>query len=218
MGQTIPVLVIEDSRLLREGIAAVLNAQPDLRVVAAAESVATALRSARETRPRVVLVDSSLGEDDSRAGVESLRAAAPDARVIVMDLLPAGEDIAEFVKAGVYGFIVKDATIEEVVAAVRAVAAGGEVLPSALTGRLFSQIARDAVATGRPEALGAVRLTPREREVIGLVAEGLSNKDIARRLHLTTYTIKSHVHNILEKLALHNRLQIAAYARKDEAF
>ena len=86
-----------------------------------------------------------------------------------------------------------------------------------MTGTLFSQIARDAVSRGRPEVLESVRMTPRERQVIILIAEGLGNKEIASRLHIATHTVKSHVRNVMEKLMLHTRLQIAAYAHREEA-
>jgi DNA-binding NarL/FixJ family response regulator len=97
------------------------------------------------------------------------------------------------------------------------VAAGAHILPPQMAGTLFSQIARDAVTRGRPAALASVRMTPREREVINLIAEGLSNKEIAGRLHIATHTVKSHVRNVMEKLMLHTRLQIAAYAHRDGA-
>jgi DNA-binding NarL/FixJ family response regulator len=138
----------------------------------------------------------------------------PESKVIVMDLLPVHEDIVEFVHVGVSGFIMKDATLDELVTTIRSVAEGAHVLPPQMTATLFSQIARDAVARGRPEVLESVRMTPREREVINLIAEGLSNKEIASRLHIATHTVKSHVRNIMEKLTLHTRLQIAAYAYK----
>ncbi len=95
---------------------------------------------------------------------------------------------------------------------IRSVAEGAHVLPPQMTGALFSQIARDAVTKGQPTAFESVRMTPREREVINLIAEGMSNKEIARTLHIATHTVKSHVRNIMEKLTLHTRLQIAAYA------
>ncbi|MEP6743948.1 MAG: helix-turn-helix transcriptional regulator, partial [Gemmatimonadota bacterium] len=90
------------------------------------------------------------------------------------------------------------------------------VLPPQMTSTLFSQIAREAVSRGREGAMDAVRMTPREREVIGLIGEGLSNKEIATRLIIATHTVKSHVRNVMEKLALHTRLQIAAFAHRDE--
>jgi DNA-binding NarL/FixJ family response regulator len=138
----------------------------------------------------------------------------PESKVIVMDLLPAHEDIAEFVNVGVSGFIMKDATLDDLVKTIRSVAQGEHVLPPQMTSTLFSQIARDAIAKGRPEALDSVRMTPREREVINLIAEGLGNKEIATRINVATHTVKSHVRNIMEKLTLHTRLQIAAYANE----
>jgi DNA-binding NarL/FixJ family response regulator len=139
-----------------------------------------------------------------------------DSRVIVMDLLPVHEEIAEFVNVGVAGFILKDATFEDFIATIRSVAEGARVLPPRMTGTLFSQIARVAVKRGQDSALEAVRMTQREREVIALIAVGMSNKEIATRLSIATDTVKSHVRNIMEKLALHTRLQIAAYAHGQE--
>jgi len=215
--QTIPILVVEDNRLVREGIVAILERQPDLAVVAVAEDAGGALHRVPETRPRVVLVDAGLGEHDSFSLVQHIRQAAPETRVIVMDVLPVPEDVVEFVMRGASGFVVKDATVEDFVLTVRSVAAGKEVLPAALTGTLLSHIATHAVGRPSPVATGGVRMTQREREVIDLIAEGLSNKEMARRLNLSTFTIKSHVHNILEKLALHSRLQVAAHAHRAES-
>ena len=164
----------------------------------------------------MVLLDFGLRNGDSLRVAEKVRKEFPDARIIVMDLLPVQEDIVEFVHAGVSGFIMKDATLEDLVNTIRSVADGAHVLPPQMTGTLFSQIAREAVIRGRPEALSAVRMTPREREVINLIAEGLSNKEMAGRLHIASHTVKSHVRNIMEKLMLHTRLQIAAYAHSEE--
>jgi DNA-binding NarL/FixJ family response regulator len=135
---------------------------------------------------------------------------------VVMGLLPANEEIVEFIRAGVSGFVLKDATVEQFVDTITAVADGNSVLPPMLTGTLFTHVAAQAVARGKKGAKAAVRMTVREREVVELIAEGLSNKEIAERLHIATHTVKSHVHNILEKLALHSRLQIAAHAHKKQ--
>ena len=214
MAKSIRVLVIEDNRLLRDGLAALLDAQPDFKVVGAAEGPDAGLLRVQETKPHVVLVDASLRNHSSRRLVESVRKTAPEARVIVMDLLPVEEDVVEFVKAGATGFVAKGARIDDLVTTVRSVAGGAKVVLPPLTGALFSYIAKRAVGRGAPAATDAVRMSRREREVIDLIAEGLSNKEIARRLHIATDTVKSHVHNILEKLALHNRLQIAAHAHR----
>jgi len=210
----ISVVLIEDNRLVREGIIALLNRLSDINVVAAAASAdADVLRS---VTPHVVLLDLGLRSGDSLGIAVSVRKDFPDAKVIVMDLLPVHEEVVEYVNAGVSGFIMKDATLDDLVHCIRQVAQGAKVLPPAMMSTLFSQIARVAVARGRPATLEAVRMTPREREVIDLIAEGLGNKEIAARLHIATHTVKSHVRNVMEKLALHTRLQIAAYAHRDD--
>jgi DNA-binding NarL/FixJ family response regulator len=217
VAKRILVLVIEDNRLVREGLAALLDAQPDFKVVAAAEGANAGLLQVRETKPHVILVDAALGNHDSHRLVETVRKEAPESRVIVMDLLPAQEDVIRFIKAGASGFIVKDATIDDFVRTIRTVAEGTDVVPAALTGTLLSHIVDQAVVRSTAAVLEAVQMTKREREITALIAEGLSNKEIAQRLNIATYTVKSHVHNILEKLALHSRLQIAAHAHKSTA-
>ena len=214
MAKRILVLVIEDNRLVREGLTVLLDAQADFKVVASAENANAGMEQVVAIKPNVVLVDAGLRRSSSHRLVENVRKTAPDTKVIVMDLLPAQQDVIEFIKAGASGFIVKDATVDDFVKTIRAVAGGANVVPPALTGTLLSHIAEQAVIRQTPALADAVRMTKREREVIDLIAQGLSNKEIAKQLHLATYTVKSHVHNILEKLALHSRLQIAAHAHK----
>jgi DNA-binding NarL/FixJ family response regulator len=211
----ITVAIIEDNRLVREGMTDMLNELPDVKVVLAATSLEASML--KETNPKVVLLDVGLQDRNSLRLAETVKKEMTDARVIVMDLLPMHEEIAEFVNAGVAGFILKDATFDDFVGTIRSVADGARVLPATMTGTLFSQIAKVAVSRGREAALEAVRMTQREREVIALIAIGLSNKEIAQRLSIATDTVKSHVRNVMEKLALHSRLQIAAYAHsRDE--
>lgn len=208
----ITVAIIEDNRLVREGMTDMLNALPDVKVVLAATSLDSALL--KEARPRVVLLDVGLQDKNSLRLAEAVMQDMTDARVIVMDLLPAHEEIAQFVNVGVAGFILKDATFDDFVGTIRSVADGARVLPPRMTGTLFSQIAQAAVQRGGEVALDAVRMTQREREVIALIAAGMSNKEMAQRLNIATHTVKSHVRNIMDKLALHTRLQIAAYAHE----
>jgi DNA-binding NarL/FixJ family response regulator len=205
----ISIALIEDNRLMREGIAALLNRHPDLKVVAGTCGADTS--ALREAKPQVVLLELGVGHGDSLRIAERVKREFPESKVIVMDLLPAHEDIVEFVNVGVSGFIMKDATLDDLVNTIHSVVEGAHVLPPQMTSTLFSQIAKDAVAKGRHEALDAVRMTPREREVTHLIADGLGNKEIAKRLNVATHTVKSHVRNIMEKLTLHTRLQIAAY-------
>jgi len=207
----IALVLIDDNRLLREGLAAMIHAQPGFEVLAASADVDEALQKVREAKPDVVLLDFGLEDHDSLSLTATVHSEVPAARVIIMGLLPLQEDIANYVRAGASGFIMKDASFEDFFATIRAVAGGAEVLPQALTNSLFSQIARNAVGESKARVLEAVRLTNRERQVIDLLAEGLSNKEIATRLHIAVHTVKSHVHNVLEKLALHTRLEVAAF-------
>lgn len=209
--RVIHVAIIEDNRLVREGITDMLNELPDMRVVLAARSMETAALRAAEAD--VVLLDVGLEEQDCLRLAETVQQELARLRVIVMDLLPAHEEVVQFVNAGVAGFILKDASMEDFVGTVRSVANGARVLPPRMTNTLFSQIVHVAVQCGA-ESLEAVRMTRREREVIAEIAVGSSNKEIAQRLGISTETVKSHVRNVMEKLALHSRLQIAAYAHQ----
>jgi DNA-binding NarL/FixJ family response regulator len=136
-----------------------------------------------------------------------------------MDLIPLQADIFEFVQAGVSGFILKDANIAEFYKTIREVYQGARILPPHLTGSLFSQIVENAIYSSKPSAIvESVRMTKRERQVIDLISDGFTNKEIAQKLHISTYTVKSHVHNILEKLALNTRVQIAKHAHLSEIY
>jgi DNA-binding NarL/FixJ family response regulator len=209
--KSIPVILIEDNRLLRDGLTALLDAQ-GLKVIATARSGGEALRQVTRLKPQLVLLDSALGDRDSLRLVQAVREASPKSKVIVMHLLAAHEDVVAYVRAGVSGFIMKDASVAEFVATLRSVADGASVLPPLMTRTLFSYVATQAVARGKRGLKAATRMTTREREVAALIAEGLGNREIASRLAIAAHTVKSHVHNILEKLALHTRLEIAAHS------
>ena len=214
----IRILLIEDNRLLREGIAAILNAQSDLEVVARAEDgdAVNQLKSMKRT-PDVILLDLGLEKENSLNLMRVLRETVPAARIIAMDIFPEQLDVVEFVKAGGSGFILKNASSKDYVETIRAVVAGTKVLPQALTSSLFTQIVESALKTGNGIPSNSIQLTTREREIVSLISEGLGNKEIAERLHIATFTVKSHIHNILDKLALNTRLQIAAFVRRKES-
>jgi DNA-binding NarL/FixJ family response regulator len=210
---TIAIALIEDNQVVREALTVLLRRVPGLEIVHAGSSAN--LSHIERSQPRVVLLDVGLENGDSLALARGIGKELPDSRVVVMDLLPTEEEIREFIEAGVSGFVMKDASLDEFVNTIRSVARGSSVLPATMTSSLFSQIAHDMV-NGRDRgssASDAVALTPREREVIDLISEGLSNKGIATRLHISVHTVKSHVRNVMEKLALHTRLQVAAWAR-----
>ena len=219
MKKKIRVLLIEDNRLLRDGISAMLTEQADLKVVGAASTSKNILEHLKDLRVNVVLLDLGLRSQNSLELVKSIKKKSRETRIIVMDLVPTQADVLDFVKAGVSGFILKDATIEDFLKTIRSVNHGAKILPSILTGSLFSQIVEHALNGEHGSRLiESVRMTRRERQVIELITEGLTNKEIAQKLNLSTYTVKSHVHNILEKLAIHTRVQIAKYAHDTNTF
>jgi DNA-binding NarL/FixJ family response regulator len=209
----IQILLIEDNDLLREGIAAMLNDHGEFEVVARSED-GDAINQLKSLGlpPNVVLLDLGLEKVNSLKLMELLQEEIPTAKIIAMDILPEHVDIVEFVKAGGSGFIMKNAPLNDWIETIRTVAAGEKVLPPILTQSLFTQIVELAIKNGKDIPADSVQFTPREREVVDLIAEGLSNKEIAESLHIATFTVKSHVHNILEKLTLNTRLQIAAFA------
>lgn len=211
----ISVAVIHGNRLAREGISDRLNQLPGIHVVMGARSADAAIL--RATNPQVVLMDLAPGRGSNVRLAEKVKRAIPGTHVIVMDIPPGHEDVVRFIDAGVSGFTLQDATLDDLANAIRSVAQGAHVLPSEMATTLFSQIADDAPLGSRTETPGGVRITPREREVIDLIAEGLSNKEIATRLTIATDTVKSHVRNIKEKLMLHTRLQIAAYVHRESS-
>ena len=211
----IALVLIDDNRLLREGLAAMLQSQPGFKVLVASADVNEALLKVREAKPDVVLVDFGLEDHDSLSLTGTVHTEVPGARVIVMGLLPLQEDVADYVRAGASGFIMKNSSLEDFFTTIRAVAGGAQVLPPALTNTLFSQITRNSTGRNKTRVLEAVRLTNRERQVIDLLGEGLSNKEISTRLHIAVHTVKSHVHNVLEKLALRSRLEVAAFTHTE---
>jgi DNA-binding NarL/FixJ family response regulator len=205
------LFLVDDNRLFRDGLAGMLNTQHDLTVVAALADGEEALRRVPAAKPDVILLDQALRNGNALQLARTVRQAAPETKVVVMGFLPIEEDLVEYVRAGVSGFVLKAATLDDFLHAIRSVAQGANVLPASMTVSLFSQIADLAARESKGHIPTAVRLTKREREVVALIAAGLGNNEIAHQLHVARHTIKSHVHNVLEKLALHSRLQIAAY-------
>ena len=215
----ISILIIEDNRLLRDGLASILKKQPDMHIVATVGNGENILLIMDKVKPHIVLLDLGLRNQNSLQIVKLSKKHFPGTKIIVMDLIPLQADVFEFVEAGVAGFILKDASITEFLKTIRSVYQGAQILPQHLTGSLFSQIVEHAINGSKPSAIvESTRMTKREKQVIALIADGATNKEIALKLHLSTYTVKSHVHNILEKLALSTRVQIAKHAHFSESY
>lgn len=212
----IRLLLIEDNRLLRDGIFSILKPHKDIIIIAASGDGKNTLTKIKQLKPNVVLLDLGLRSQNSLHVVEIVKRDFPLAKIIVMDLAPVQADILQYVKAGANGFILKDASLNDLLITIRAVADGSTILPPLLIDSLFSQIVEHAVREGKTKVKDAVRMTTREREVVLHLGEGMSNKEIGQKMRVSTYTVKSHIHNIMEKLALHTRLEIANYSYSSE--
>ena len=202
------VVIADDQPMMRAGFRAVLEATGDIEVVAEAGNGEEAVRAAAEHRPDVVLMDIRMPGMD---GIEATR-RLPRQPVLILTTFGLDQYIIEALRAGASGFLLKDAPTQEVVAAVRKVAAGDAVLSASVTRQLLDQVARrlPAAVSRRPEELGS--LTEREQEVLRMLANGLSNAEIAGALTVSEATVKSHVSRILGKLGLRDRVQAVIYA------
>jgi len=203
----IDVLIVDDQELMRAGFRMILEAQGDIRVVAEAGDGEAALTAAGESNPDVVLMDIRMPRMD---GVEATRRMR-DRKVLILTTFDHDEYVVEALRAGASGFLLKDAPPEELVRAVRIVAAGEALLAPTVTRRLLDRVAARLPSTRRRPAL-LDDLTERERDVLQLVARGCSNSEIAERLHITEATVKTHVSHVLDKLGLRDRVQAVVLA------
>jgi DNA-binding NarL/FixJ family response regulator len=206
----IRVLVADDQRLVRSGFRVILDIEPDIEVVGEAEDGAEALRLVRELRPDVVVMDVRMPVMD---GLEATRQIVADSatRVVVLTTFDADEYVYGALQGGASGFMLKDAPPEQLVAGVRAAAAGNALIDASVTKRFiahFARAIRPAPATPKELAL----LTRRELDVLRLLTEGLSNAEIAKRLVVEETTVKTHVSRILMKLGLRDRVQAVILA------
>lgn len=195
---------------MREGILALMQHEKDFSLIAA-ELKETSLPILENFNPDVVLIDYTLQEEFNLFMIDKITETLPSAQLIIMDLAPIHPEIIDYVKSGVSGFVLKGASLDEFKNTIRKVATGKKVLPAPLIGTLFAQIVSYGIKKETALKKEGVSITKREQEVIGLISQGLRNKEIANNLNLSVDTIKSHVHNILEKLSLENRTQIASY-------
>jgi DNA-binding NarL/FixJ family response regulator len=215
--EVITVMVVDDHPMWRDGVARDL-AERGLRVVATAPDAPAAVRIATATRPRVVLMDLNLGETQGVAAISGILERLPDTRILVLSASGEHQDVLDAVKAGASGYLVKSASITELVAAVERTAAGAAVFTPGLAGLVLGEFRR--LDTGGSGAQGGaargddptLRLTERETDVLRLVAKGMTARQIAARLVLSHRTVESHVQNTLRKLHLRNRVELTRYA------
>jgi DNA-binding NarL/FixJ family response regulator len=203
----IRVVVVDDQEMVRAGIAALLAAEAGIEVVGQAADGAAALAEVARTGPDVVVMDIRMPGMD---GLTATRALAGGPRVLVLTTFDADENVYRALRAGASGFLLKGSRPAELAEAVRVVAAGDALLAPSVTRRLVEHVVAAGLVPGPPPA--DPPLTPREREVLGLVARGLSNAEIADRLVLAEQTVKTHVSHVLGKLGLRDRAQAVVYA------
>jgi DNA-binding NarL/FixJ family response regulator len=203
------VLICDDQELMRVGLRMVVDSQPDLTVVGEAADGTAAVAAATELRPDLVLMDVRMPGLDGVAATGHICHRVPDARVLVVTTFDLDEYVYAGLRAGASGFLVKDAPAAEMLVAMRGVLRGDPVVSPSVTRRLLD---RYVLGPLLPRDARLDRLTDRETEVLGLIARGLSNAEIAGRLHLGETTVKTHVGRILAKLGLRDRVHAVVYA------
>jgi DNA-binding NarL/FixJ family response regulator len=206
----ISILIADDQDLVREGLRMLLDAEPDLSVAGEAANGSQALTQARKLDPDVILMDVRMPEVDGIQATARLIRAGCRARILMLTTFNLDEYVYHAMKAGASGFLLKDASGDQLASAVRTVAAGEALLAPAITRRLIEDFCRGPAPGTAASTAG--RLSQRELDVVQLVAQGLSNAEIAARLYLSETTIKSHIARTLAKLRLRDRVQIAVFA------
>lgn len=211
----IRVMIVDDHALFRRGLYMVLEAEDGIEVVGEAGDGTEAIAKAEEAMPDVILMDVRMPK---RSGIEAtiaMKDLLPNAKILMLTISDEEADLYEAIKAGASGYLLKEISIEEVANAVRAVHTGQSLISPSMASKLLSEFATMVKKTDDRQSLPAPRLTPRELEVLKLVAKGSNNRDIAKGLFISENTVKNHVRNILEKLHLHSRMEAVVYAVRE---
>ncbi len=210
----IRVLLVDDHALFREGLANILAAQPDFEIVGEAEDGLEAVVKAEELRPDLILMDITMPGCDGIEATRRIKQRLPDVVVVMLTVRDEAEKLFEAIRAGAQGYLLKNVRAREMLDLLRGAMRGEAAITPTLAGLIleeFRRLSRVALPTEEAEAIS---LTFREREVLALIAEGASDKEIAERLGISLYTVKSHVRNILAKLHVSSRYEAAHRARQ----
>ncbi|MFG2531009.1 response regulator [Streptomyces sp. NPDC048516] len=208
---TIRVLIADDQAMIRGSFAVLLNAQPDIEVVGEADNGAEAVRQVAERAPDVVLMDIRMPELDGLEATRRITGSGSLTKILMLTTFDLDEYVYEALRAGASGFLLKDSSAHELAAAVRTIATGGALLAPTVTKRLIEEFSKRG-APRVPRRDRVADLTERETEVLCLIAQGLSNAELAEQLVIAEQTVKTHVGRILVKLQLRDRTQAAVYA------
>ena len=207
------LFILADNQLLRDGLMAMFLEQPDFAVVGSVVNSEKALVQIKEVRPHVVMIDIGMPDNAAIEVTKLLRRDASDTRVIVMGMCDDPNEIMECIEAGISGYVLKETSFDQLLETLRAVVRGESNCTPELAAALFKRITEMADDLQRKASPEITALTNREVEVLDLVSVGMTNKAIGQQLFIETQTVKNHVHNVLEKLNLHNRTEAVAYAR-----
>lgn len=205
--EPIRVLVVDDHSLFRRGVVAVLSTQPNMTVVAEAVNGRQAVEAVKEFHPDIVLMDLNMPEMGGVAATSLLLKEVPETNVLILTISDKDEDLFQAIKAGAKGYLLKDTDPAELVNAVIGVAQGEVIISPVMAPKLLSEIGSASEPTEKETSL----LTPRETEILQLIAQGLTDREIAERLFISVNTAKTHLKNILAKLHLKSRVQAAIY-------
>src|SRR6266571_6343200 len=215
-GEAIRVLIADDHALFRRGLNMVLESEEGIDVVAEAEDGEDAVAKAEELAPDVVLMDVRMPRLGGIEAARAVRDSLPSAKILMLTVSDEEDDLYEAIKAGANGYLLKEISIEEVADAIRSVVQGQSLISPSMASKLLNEFNSMAKQADEKPRLAAPRLTTRELEVLKLVAQGMSNRDVAEALFIAENTVKNHVRNMLEKLQLHSRMEAVVYAMREK--
>jgi DNA-binding NarL/FixJ family response regulator len=212
----IRVLIVDDHALFRRGLEMVLAQEPDIEVVGEAADGSEAVTMAGEMAPDIVLMDVRMPRRGGIDATSAIKQAVPSAKIVMLTISDEEADLYDAIKAGAMGYLLKEISIDEVAADIRAVYNGQSLISPSMASKLLSEFASMIKNKDDRPQLPTPRLTDREMEVLRLVAKGLNNRDIAKQLFISENTVKNHIRNILEKLQLHSRMEAVVYAVREK--
>jgi two-component system NarL family response regulator len=215
-GDAIRVMICDDHALFRRGLIMVLESEDGIEVVGEAEDGEEAVAKAEELAPDVVLMDVRMPRVSGIEATRSIADSVPTAKILMLTVSDEEDDLYDAIKAGATGYLLKEISIEEVATAIRAVVSGQSLISPSMASKLLSEFTNLAKKADERQSVPTPRLTDRELEVLKLVAQGMSNREIAGELYISENTVKNHVRNILEKLHLHSRMEAVVYAVREK--